>query len=138
MNIVFYLCASITACLFMLAGTAKLSNPTEYAAAVNSWRLGYLTPRSAPIRGLPYAEMVVALAIVATCLSGRLESFALGAAVLLLVVFLTGQSVLKVRVASNGARCGCFGTRGRVGRRSIGRTVALLALAIVALTLAVV
>jgi len=88
--------------------------------------------RGEPLAGATWAALGAIEAGLAVCLAAGAEGAAWATA-LLFTIFCVAQGVVLVQ-GRGGAPCACFGSRGRVGRASIGRA-ALLAVAAAVLPL---
>lgn len=120
----------LIAVLLLISGAAKVRHPEETRSAFNQLRLpGLLTDSPAP-RVLPWAEIVLAIALLAVP-----APFAVVVAVVALVLFV---SYLVVIVRALGfdypVTCSCFGRLGlgEVTRRTAVRNVLLVVLALLA------
>jgi uncharacterized membrane protein YphA (DoxX/SURF4 family) len=123
------LMVSVIACLvlglvLLASAVLKLADPAGTRAALATYGI--------PARRAAWGMLVAMEAALGVAVIAGLDVAAYAAAALL-AVFCAAQA-LALASGREGAPCACFGARGRISRRSVGRT-ALLAAAFAALPL---
>lgn len=122
----------ILSAAFLVAAAEKLLRSEEFLAAL---RLSHLPAGVIAPLGVAVPALEVALALALLLAPARGLPLAFGAAALLLAAFTAWMGWVRARRLR--VRCGCFGPGGgRVGPRTIGRNLLLLALALGGLALA--
>ena len=112
--------------VLLIAATEKALRSEEFAAAL---RLSHLPAAIVGPVGVALPALELALAIALLLVPSRALPVAFGATVLLLGAFTAWMGWVRARRLR--VRCGCFGPDGgEVGGRTIGRNIALLALAL--------
>jgi len=108
--------------VFVYAAWTKLREPWElFAMSIDAYKVLPYWAVLAVARALPWAEMLIGLALMA----GRWLRVSAGAASLLLLMFFA----LMVRAYVKGMQidCGCFGLGEAISARTLARDGALLA-----------
>jgi hypothetical protein len=109
--------------LLVSAGTKLASGPAGPAA------LATYGIRGEPLASVVWAALGAVEAGLAVCLAAGAESAAWATAALF-TLFTAAQAVVLLQ-GRGGAPCACFGSKGRIGRASIGRAALLAAAAAV-------
>lgn len=129
MNAVWMASTLATALVLLVSGVAKLRTPEDVDRAFAQLPVPAALDRPWLRRGFPWAEIVLALALL--LLSGTWWLIAGGAASVLFSVYL---ALVAVSVASGAeVYCGCFGSlfADRVTTRTVARNIVLLMVAVV-------
>lgn len=117
---------AVVAVVLTVSALAKLVTPRASAAA-----LGWLVPRAASRAPALFALVAVELALAAGLVlaaAGRVAEMPIAIAT---AVFLGGAALLLGRAVlegRTGERCGCFGSRGRIGWPAVVRNAVLAGL----------
>jgi uncharacterized membrane protein YphA (DoxX/SURF4 family) len=111
--------------VFIYAAYTKLSQPWMlFAMSIDSYQMLPTWASTALARGLPWAELLLGIALIA---GWKLHWFAVAASVLLAGFF----TVMVVAYARGlGIDCGCFGIGEKLGPRTLIRDGLLVALAL--------
>lgn len=110
----------VLAGVWLYAGVSKLAHPGEFVVAVQAYRLLPDGVAHAIGYGLPVAEIVIGLLLVA----GLATRFAAAVSAVLYVVFLAGVGSAAARGLS--INCGCFGGGGQVAAGHTQYTLEIL------------